>query len=160
MTITYTKLPYPDPPKKWTFSQQIPKYFLLIGSGNLQLEQTKFPVFWQNFQIRCVFPDRDFFCHFPCFPCAMGTLLLPLLTTQRGTFRTNRSQPERCYLALQGRICRKYIYFGCFSEYELNLIRVLKPIFHQNTILVSKTPPAPNVSPTHPTQASMDEGGI
>ena len=71
VTITYTKLPYPEPPKKWKFSWQIPKYFLLLGSGNLQLEQTKFPVFWQKFQIPCVFPDRDFFCH---FPCAVGTL--------------------------------------------------------------------------------------
>ena len=44
-------------------------------SGNLQLEQTKFPVFWQNFQIPCVFHDRDFCCcHFPGFPCAVGTL--------------------------------------------------------------------------------------
>ena len=32
-----------------------------LESGNLQLEQTKFPVFWQNFQIPCVFPDRDVF---------------------------------------------------------------------------------------------------
>ena len=26
-------------------------------SGNLQLVQIKFPVFWQNLQIHCVFPD-------------------------------------------------------------------------------------------------------
>ena len=42
-----------------------------LESGNLQLGQTKFPVFWQHFQIPCVFPDRDFFYH---FPCAVGTL--------------------------------------------------------------------------------------
>ena len=42
---------------------------LPLESGNLQLEQTKFPVFWQNFQIPCVFPDRDFSPSiFPVFP--------------------------------------------------------------------------------------------
>ena len=45
----------------WEFSWQISKYLLPLESGNLQLEQTKFPVFWQNFQIPCVFPDREFF---------------------------------------------------------------------------------------------------
>ena len=48
---------------------QILKYLLPIESRNLQLEQTKFLVFWQNFQIPCVFPDRDFFgAIFPVFP--------------------------------------------------------------------------------------------
>ena len=56
------------------FLWQISKYLLPLESGNLQLEQTKFPVFWQNFQITCVFPDRVF--SFPCFLCAVGTLLL------------------------------------------------------------------------------------
>ena len=31
----------------------------ILESGNSQLEQTKFPVFWQNFQIPYVFPDRE-----------------------------------------------------------------------------------------------------
>ena len=47
-------------------SRQIPKFLLLLESGNLQVEQTKFPVIWPNFQIPCVFfPDRDFFCGYP-----------------------------------------------------------------------------------------------
>ena len=37
-------------------------------------------MFWQNFQIPCVLPDMDFFCHFPCFPCAVGTLLKLVVT--------------------------------------------------------------------------------
>ena len=51
------------------FLLQILKYLLPLESGNLQLEQTKFPVFWQIFQIPCVFPDRDFFSAiFAVFP--------------------------------------------------------------------------------------------
>ena len=53
--------------KNGKFLRQIPKYLLLLGSGKLQLEQTKFPVFWQNFQIPCLFPDRDFFWPFFLF---------------------------------------------------------------------------------------------
>ena len=33
----------------------------------IQLEHTKFPVFWQNFQIPCVFPDGAIFCTFFLF---------------------------------------------------------------------------------------------
>ena len=51
-----------------------------------------FPVFWQNLQIPCVFPDRDFFGHFPCFPCAVGTLPIVL--------------PGYMYKNLQGNYCR------------------------------------------------------
>ena len=51
----------------------IEKTFLTLESGNLQLEQTKLPVFWQNFQIPCVFPHREFFNY---FPCAVGTLFM------------------------------------------------------------------------------------
>ena len=52
----------------------------------LGITQSKFPVFWQNSVFfMCfgkisklpVFPDTVtviFFCHFPCFPCAVGTL--------------------------------------------------------------------------------------
>ena len=75
--------------QKWEFSRQISEYPLPLGSGNLQLEQTQFPVFSQDFLIRCAFPDRDFFGHFSCFLCAVGTLLsilmseLPLLTDQK-----------------------------------------------------------------------------
>ena len=36
-------------------------FLVALESGNLQLEQTKFPVFWQIFQIPCVFPDRKLF---------------------------------------------------------------------------------------------------
>ena len=48
VTITYTKLTwqiYPASGKKWEFSQQISQYRLPLESGNLQLEQTKCPVF-------------------------------------------------------------------------------------------------------------------
>ena len=53
------------------FLRQQLKCLLPLESGNLQLEQTKFPVFWQNFQIPCVSPDREFVGH---FPCAVGIL--------------------------------------------------------------------------------------
>ena len=43
----------------WAFLQQIWQCPLPSESGNSQLVQTKFPVFWQNVQIQCVFPDRD-----------------------------------------------------------------------------------------------------
>ena len=49
-----------------SFAAKTWNIFYPIQSGNLQLEQTKFPVFWQNFQIPCVFPDREFF--WPVFP--------------------------------------------------------------------------------------------
>ena len=48
-------------------NQKISKYLLPLESGNLQLEQTKFPVY---------FLTGIFFCHFPCFPCAVGTMLV------------------------------------------------------------------------------------
>ena len=47
------------------FAANISKYLLPLESGNLQHEETKFPVFWQNFKI----PPLG---HFPCFPCAVG----------------------------------------------------------------------------------------
>ena len=46
--FTYTKLSrqtYPASGKKWKFSRQISQYHFPLESGNLQLEQTKFPVF-------------------------------------------------------------------------------------------------------------------
>ena len=46
--ITYTKLTwwtYPASKGNWKFSRQILKYLLHLETGNLQLEQTKFPVF-------------------------------------------------------------------------------------------------------------------
>ena len=58
--------------KNWKFSQQIPKYLLPLESGNLQLEQTEFPVFWQNVQIPCVFPDREFIWLFSLFSLCSG----------------------------------------------------------------------------------------
>ena len=74
-TIIDTKLTwqtYPASGKKVEFSQQISQYHLPLGSGNLQLEQTQFPVFWQDFQIHCVFPDRDFFGPFFLFSLCRG----------------------------------------------------------------------------------------
>ena len=58
--------------KNWTFSQQILIYLLPLESGNLHLEQTKFPVFLESFQILCVSPDRDFFLPFSLFTVCSG----------------------------------------------------------------------------------------
>ena len=60
--------------QKWKFSRQILQYPLLLESGNLQLEQTKFPVFskFPGFFLTGIFLGR--FPSFPCFPCALGTL--------------------------------------------------------------------------------------
>ena len=60
------------------FSPQISQYPLPLESANLQLEQTKFPVFSLCFGEIIKFPVfslTGFFCgHFPCFSCAVGTL--------------------------------------------------------------------------------------
>ena len=40
--------------------------------GDLQLEQTKFLVFYHNFQIPCVFPDRELFWPFFMFSLCSG----------------------------------------------------------------------------------------
>ena len=67
--------------QKWKFSRQILQYPLLLESGNLQLEQTKFPVFslcfgkiskFPVFSLTGIFWGR--FPSFPSFPCAVGTL--------------------------------------------------------------------------------------
>ena len=60
--------------KKLELSLHISYYSLPFESRSLQLEQTKFPMFWQNFRILFGFPDREFCGHFPCFPCAMRTM--------------------------------------------------------------------------------------
>ena len=65
-----TKQNYPASNKNWKCSQQILKYILPLESGNLQIEHTKFPVFWQSFQIPCVFPDF-FVATFPVFSCTV-----------------------------------------------------------------------------------------
>ena len=56
LTITYTKLTWQTYPLSKQFSQEIWRYPLPLESGNLQLEQTKFPVLAK---ISCVFLDRD-----------------------------------------------------------------------------------------------------
>ena len=61
--------------KKSKSSLQISQYILPLESGKLQLEQTKFPVFnvfWQNFQIPCVFPDKESFWSFSLFSLCSG----------------------------------------------------------------------------------------
>ena len=72
--------------KIWTFLRQLSQYPLLLESEHLQFELTKFPVFslcldkipcvfpvfWQNFQIPCVFPDRDFLWPFSLFSLCSG----------------------------------------------------------------------------------------
>ena len=70
--------------KKWKFLRQISKYFSPLESGNLQLEQTKFHVFWQNFQIPCVFPYRDFV-----------VAILPVFPAQWVPCLSHRSQMEQ-----------------------------------------------------------------
>ena len=67
---------YPASNQDWKFSRQKLKYVLPLQSGNLHLEQTKFPVFWQNFQNSLFSLTGNFLGHFPCFPCAVGTLPL------------------------------------------------------------------------------------
>ena len=52
-----------------------------LESGNLQREQPKFPVFWQNFQIPCVFPV--FFGPFSLFSLCSGDLVK--VSVARGT---------------------------------------------------------------------------
>ena len=53
--------------------------YLALESGNLEFEQTKFPVFLQNFQIPCVSLTGNSFGHFPSFPCVVGTLDIAIL---------------------------------------------------------------------------------
>ena len=48
------------------------QYSLPLDTGNLKLGQTKCPVFLQNFQIPCVFPDRDIFWPFSLFSLCLG----------------------------------------------------------------------------------------
>ena len=64
----------------WEFSLQISKYLLPLESGNLQPEQTKFPLFSLCFgkisKFHVFSLTGIFFGHFPCFPCAVGTLAL------------------------------------------------------------------------------------
>ena len=61
--------------KNWKFSRHLSQYPLPLASGNLQLEQTKFPVFSLCFGKISKFPVFSltgiFFCH---FPRAVGTL--------------------------------------------------------------------------------------
>ena len=69
------------------YSLQIPKYLLLLESGNLRVEQTKFPVFWPNFQIPCVFPDREYLRPFSLFSLRSG---YPVLHVNQGCFCKGR----------------------------------------------------------------------
>ena len=58
--------------KNWEISAANFEISFDFKSGNLQLEQPKFPVFWQNFQIPCVFPDREFLWPFSLFSLCSG----------------------------------------------------------------------------------------
>ena len=67
VTITYTKLTkqtYPASKNKWKFSRKISKHILPLESGNLQLEQTKFPVFSLCFGKISKFPVFSLTEHF------------------------------------------------------------------------------------------------
>ena len=78
VTITYTKLTWQTYQASncfGRFSWQISKYLLPLESGNLKLEQTKFPVclvFWQSVQIPRVFLDREFIWTFSLFSLCSG----------------------------------------------------------------------------------------
>ena len=89
----------------WEFSQQISKYLSPLESGNLQIVQTKFPVFSKKFQIPCVFPDGDFLKPIsPVFPV----------------------QWVLCHLVLSKNWSRDYVSTRAIRT------RSLKPIFHCN----------------------------
>ena len=79
--IHKTDLPdlFPALEKKWKFSRQISQYPLPLESGNIELDQTKLTVFSLCFGKISKFPvfsrTGNIFGRFPCFPCAVGTLL-------------------------------------------------------------------------------------
>ena len=52
----------------WRFSRKIWKYLLTLESGNLQLEQTKFPVFWKNSIFLGPFSLFSLCSGYPVFP--------------------------------------------------------------------------------------------
>ena len=58
--------------KKMDFFATNTQSLLLLESEHLLLELTKFLVFWQNFQIPWVFPDRDVFLPFSLFSLCRG----------------------------------------------------------------------------------------
>ena len=79
---------FPVPVK---FSRQILQYPLPLESGNLQFEQTKFPVFSMCFGKISKFLVFSL-GHFPCFPCAVGTLrYFSNLLTNRATVSNHQS---------------------------------------------------------------------
>ena len=63
---------------------EILQYPLNFESGKSQLEQTKFPVFWPNFHIPSVFPDREYFWPFSLFSLFSLCHGYPATTTQAG----------------------------------------------------------------------------
>ena len=76
--IKLTKQTYPASTKICNF---FAANILPLELGNLQLVQTKFPVFCQNFQIPCVFPNSEFFLPiFPVFPVLWVSCLKVLPT--------------------------------------------------------------------------------
>ena len=67
---SYAKLTWPTHSvlkKKYEISQQLSQYPWYLESGNLGLNHTKFLCVLTKFPV--------LFCHFPRFPCAVGTLL-------------------------------------------------------------------------------------
>ena len=58
----------------WKFSRQILKFLLPLESGNLQHEENKFPVLGKVSKFPVFSRTGNSFGHFPCFPCAVGTL--------------------------------------------------------------------------------------
>ena len=95
------------------FLLQILKYRLSLESGSLQLEQTKFPVFWQNFQIPCVFPDREFFWPFSPFSLCSG---YPVYTLNTEIVANILTHPRHLYY----RYFKAYLYM--LSLYTFTIV--------------------------------------
>ena len=72
--------------EKWKMLQQIPQHPLSLESRNSQFRYSKFPVFWPNFKIPCVFLTGIFLLFSFVFPVQWGAyvrctylgLVLPL----------------------------------------------------------------------------------
>ena len=89
---------------RFNFSRQMSKYLLpKLESGNLQLEQTNFTVFCQNFQI-LGFSLRGIFCTiFPVFPVQwLPSSIQVEHSTKENISRTAQANPEEERAAVKG----------------------------------------------------------
>ena len=133
MTITYTKLTwqiYPASGKKWKFSRQILQYPLLLESGNLQLEQTKFPVVSLCFGKISKFPVfslTDFVVAiFPVFPVQWVPCYNKMLVSHDENVHVSLNQVysvyviyhelELTFFAFLQELCCCHFLLGLFEE--------------------------------------------